>query len=161
MLGRLAGSWLLLEVSMTVPVLGRQFADCAETTIVIFRIVKLPTDFVSEVRSVNGFRTWLLLQVRILLHCWPVGNVRCLSIEPRSVPELPKNNALCQIKMLLPIRLVHFRAVFEIAVLFRTNLHTAKDATCLYVNIRAVYPFLFSGVCRFAWFWCPDMAEGA
>ena len=42
--GRLAGSWLLLEVSMTVPVLGRQFADCAETTIVIFRIVSFHTN---------------------------------------------------------------------------------------------------------------------
>ena len=54
MLGRLAGSWLLLEVSMTVPVLGRQFADCAETTIVIFRIVKVSIEIVSGVRGLNG-----------------------------------------------------------------------------------------------------------
>ena len=53
------GSWLLFEVSMTVSVLGRPFADCAETTIVNFRIVKLATEFVSEVRAVTHIPSYL------------------------------------------------------------------------------------------------------
>ena len=75
------GSWLFLEVSMTVSVLGRPFADCAETTIVNFRIVKLATEFVSEVRAVNGvpnlaapssshFVTLLALQLCSLSEYW-------------------------------------------------------------------------------------------